>query len=705
MTDITLRAVKGSPLTHDEVDANFTNLQTTADAAASDGAQALNTKANATALGVLADDADMGTFTGTTIADNATAKEALQSLETAVESASGSAATKANASAVGVSASDSDMGTYTGSTIPDSETAKQNLQSLETAVEARAVSATLAATGGSALIGDDDGASGSLWSTVAGFITYLRSSVGSSIVGFIQAGTGATARTVQAKMRETVSALDFGAVGDGVTDDTTAVQAAIDYLESIGGGTLLFTGNFLVGGLTITNRDIELVGRSRLDRLTIKNGTTGITWSENWSSIRHLSIISQGTEGDGLGTSGVLHSKGVSGQSSGHLIIDDVSFIGFSGYGLKLVNTLDTSIRSSFFQNCVTGIHIARGGTGGADFSTTTFIHDVYLSSCTTGIDADYVYRSSFNVIAEYCDIGINGNIGDFDTVRCYFENNTTLGAQLVDCAGQDFGNYSNNATTDAVTRTRSAIANTDWFTSAMYTSGTSKGDYHAKRLGVQTLWGRDTTYLAGVGTTDVVGLKFDEAIIPRVYGDDLLDQKAWASWTTSEFAGWSVANKGYSITTALTGVRGMKQSVTLDSTKTYVIDQTVRNVSGNAASIISVDGTARTVGVPFTVASTGSKVVGCYNSQTVASENYVEVFRLMEVLEDQTLIAQTTDILSRKPVQREQIYASSAPVSGTWGVGEIVWNSAPAAAGTIGWVCTTAGSPGTWKSWGTIAA
>ena len=32
-TSITTRAGKGSPLTHDEVDANFTNLQTTADAA------------------------------------------------------------------------------------------------------------------------------------------------------------------------------------------------------------------------------------------------------------------------------------------------------------------------------------------------------------------------------------------------------------------------------------------------------------------------------------------------------------------------------------------------------------------------------------------------------------------------------------------------------------------------------------------------
>lgn len=46
-------------------------------------------------------------------------------------------------------------------------------------------------------------------------------------VQFTPAGTGAVTRPVQTKLRETVSVEDFGAVGDGVADDTAAIKAAL----------------------------------------------------------------------------------------------------------------------------------------------------------------------------------------------------------------------------------------------------------------------------------------------------------------------------------------------------------------------------------------------------------------------------------------------------------------------------------------------
>ena len=84
---------------------------------------------------------------------------------------------------------------------------------------------------------------------------------GDALIGFRQSNaTGAlinaVGRTVHQKFQETISVKDFGATGDGVTDDTAAIQSAV---TAAGGKALYFPG-----GTYIVSSVITLVSNSSL---------------------------------------------------------------------------------------------------------------------------------------------------------------------------------------------------------------------------------------------------------------------------------------------------------------------------------------------------------------------------------------------------------------------------------------------------------
>jgi len=178
-----------------------------------------------------------------------------------------------------------------------------------------------------------------------------------AMIYFLQSGTGAVQRSVQAKERDLVSSMDFGATGDGTADDTAELQAAIDSAIATGRGLLVPSVTHLVEPL-----DLNGTGHST----PANSEWAGITALEGQG--RRVSFFKAG--GSYAAGDYVLSCQNTAGKYFGNFGVDGnsvaqkglyLAWVGGSGGNPAVAPSVQNVVENIFVQGCAgTAISLAQ---------------------------------------------------------------------------------------------------------------------------------------------------------------------------------------------------------------------------------------------------------------------------------------------------------------------------------------------------------
>lgn len=215
-----------------------------------------------------------------------------------------------------------------------------------------------------------------------------------------------------------VNVCQFGAKGDGITDDTKAIQDTIDYVKSMGGGVVKFnTGKYVISKPLYISDYIRLIGTgSTTEIYKIKGGKTQLDDNVDYRNVTRESmllydacVVSAGGENNYMSIENIHFSTYGNGQKVqwgiltpfiGVSIIRNVTCYDFIE-GLRHFMSWNMTMESIRFRRCTYGIRLEMNGTflGG---STSWNLNRVGTDYCEYGFKlCDLIQSGMSNITVD----------------------------------------------------------------------------------------------------------------------------------------------------------------------------------------------------------------------------------------------------------------------------------------------------------------
>jgi hypothetical protein len=586
----------------------------------------------------------------------------------------------------------------------------------------------------------------------------LAGTVAASNVSYNQGSSGAVNRTVLTKLQETVSVKDFGAVGDGVTNDTAAIQAAIDAVSAAGGGILTFEPKTYIVrntsglGCLIAKSNVSLIGAgaSTVIKLGAAAGACALLYSasavsnidiegivfdgnsavittqdtygvrlENVTRLNVDNCVFQNLRLDGLLLGLTTLAKQVTIENS---IFQNIGVVGVGANGIRVYKSRGLLINANYFYDFIVS-PIDTNPTPGGDLETNIVVTNNYIKNgagwlpgySSISLLADRVlcqgntiigggnivvhdYSASGQTTSDYRVIGNSLTNTDSGITVNQGENSNIIIADNVIKGFVQFGIHILNPNVPA-----SAVTNPTIVTNNIVEDTNTDVTYTTTNQPVCIL----------IYNANNVLCSGNQCIKPRFAG-------IWASASSNITItdNFIINQAGYAPSDLLTfnggGILvspgGFASPVDVDNVviNGNFVYNYLTTLSGSPSTSVRVGGICAYN--DSSGAKTVENVVITNNMVNQGNGIGVQTFSLESCFIDGNSIfnaasGRLVDTSSIQRVANPSVGSySAAPSTGTWVRGDIVYNSTPASAGYVGWVCTASGTPGTWATFGLIS-